>query len=255
MASDQDVASLAGLTAVEQRKMQEAWVHLYRLCGIDHASDSVPDLTEKLRQQLQNKCPDAFRERLWGFIMADHPDAAVLRFLRARKWDVELAMAMLVSALDWRAEHRIDEDVVLRGESVAHLAAPSADDKAFITQYRSGKSYVRGTDAEGRPVYVIRVRLHDPKLQTPEAMESYVLHNVESIKTMLTFPNDKACLIFDLTGFGLKNMDFHVVKFLVHVFEARYPETLGLLLIHKAPFVFWGSFALVSSCIIIVYTM
>ena len=246
MAANQDVASLAGLTSFEQRKMQEAWIHLLRLCGIDHAADSVPDLTPQLREQLQNKEPDAFRDRLWGFIMADHPDAAVLRFLRARKWDVEKAMGMLVSALNWRHEHRIDEDVIFKGESVAHLSAPSADEKAFITQYRSGKSYVRGTDQEGRPVYVIRVRLHDPKLQTPEAMENYVLHNVESIKTMLTFPNDKACLIFDLTGFGLKNMDFHVVKFLVQVFEARYPETLGLLLIHKAPFVFWGSFSIPS---------
>jgi hypothetical protein len=46
--------------------------------------------------------------------------------------------------------------------------------------------------------------------------------------------------VFDLTGFGLGNMDFHVVKFIVQVFEARYPETLGAVLVHNAPFVFWG---------------
>lgn len=248
MAESQDIASLAGLTVFEQRKMQEAWVHLLRLCGIEHSSDSVPDLTEQLRQELQNKSPDAFRALFWSFVLADHPDAAILRFLRARKWDVEKAMVMLVSALNWRGEHHIDDDVVYKGESVAHLEKPSVDEEAFIMQYRSGKSYVRGTDKENRPVYVIRVRLHDPKKQTPEAMEAFVLHGIESIKTMLTFPKDKACLIFDMTNFGLKNMDFHVVKFLVQVFEARYPETLGVVLIHKAPFVFWGSSLSVLTC-------
>lgn len=251
MTADLDIISLAKLNAQEQRKLQETWVHIYRLCGIDdntndaNKKSTVPDLTAELRGHLseQTKSPEAFRERLWASILADHPDASVLRFLRARKWNVEQAMIMLVSALGWRGEHHIDDAVIFKGESVAHMPSGktrSADEEAFLAQYRSGKSYVRGTDKEGRPVYVIRVRLHDPRLQTPEAMEAYVLHNIESIKTMLTFPNDKVCLLFDLTGFGLKNMDFHVVKFLVQVFEARYPETLGVVLIHKAPFVFWG---------------
>lgn len=43
-----------------------------------------------------------------------------------------------------------------------------------------------------------------------------------------------------MTGFVVKNMDHHVVTFLVSVFEARYPETLGVVLIHNAPWVFWG---------------
>lgn len=63
---------------------------------------------------------------------------------------------------------------------------------------------------------------------------------------MVKPPGDKACLLFDMTGFSLRNVDFHMVKFLAEVFEARYPETLGLTLIHKAPFAFWGSF--ITTC-------
>lgn len=235
-----DIESLAGLTAEERRKMQEAWVHILRLCGMDIPKETVPDLTEDLRKELSNKSPEAFRERLWSYVLADHPDAAVLRFMRARKWDVKAAMTMFVSALNWRGERDIDNQTIHKGESVGLQDSRTADENGFMNQYRSGKSFVRGVDKENRPCYVVRVKLHDPKAQSGESMESYVLHNIESIKMMLTFPNDKACLIFDLTGFGLKNMDFHVVKFLVTVFEARYPETLGLVLVHKAPFVFWG---------------
>ncbi|KAL2194761.1 CRAL-TRIO domain-containing protein [Corynascus similis CBS 632.67] len=241
---------LDNLTVEEQCKLQEAWVHLLRLCGVVNDDEStklaaVADRTEELRQHLNsdNLSADVFRSRLWSFILVDHPDVLVLRFLRARKWDVDRAMAMLVSAINWRHEQGLEAGVIRRGDSIglaANKSALSADDKSFMAQYRSGKAYVRGHDREGRPVFIIKVRLHDPKLQSPESMEMFVLHNIETIRTTLRHPREKSCLIFDLTGFGLKNMDFHVVKFLVQVFEARYPEYLGVVLVHNAPFIFWG---------------
>jgi hypothetical protein len=238
--------TLGNLTPDEERKLQESWVHLLRLCGVSTADASeVPDLSGELSHHLHapHRAPGAFRAGLWGFVLAEHPDALVLRFLRARKWDVGRAMAMLVSAVDWRLEQRMAETVIGTGESVAlrDEAERSADDRGFVAQYRSGKSYVHATDREGRLVYIIRVRLHDPRAQSSRAMETYTLHNIETLRIAIKPPNDKACLLFDMTGFGVKNMDFHVVKFLVTVFEARYPETLGVVLIHNAPFVFWGS--------------
>lgn len=240
--------TLGNLTAAEERKLQETWIHLLRLSGVEDIDktsfpDPIPDLTDSLRQHLTaDKTPEGFRQALWGFILSEHPDALALRFLRARKWDVERAMAMLVSAVDWRVQRRMGESIIGAGESVGLKEHPSADDKGFISQYRSGKSYFHARDKEGRLVYIIRVRLHDPRLQSGDAMETYVLHNIESLRVLMQPPNDKCCLLFDMTGFGLKNMDFHVVKFLVSVFEARYPETLGVVLIHNAPFVFWGSY-------------
>ncbi len=238
--------TLGNLAPDEEQKLQEAWIHLLRLCGATNIEKSdcpkpTPDLTRELQRQMSDKSPETFRKGLWGFILSDHPDALVLRFLRARKWDVEKAMAMLVSAVNWRIERNIAETIIRAGESVGLKKDPSADDQGFISQYRSGKSYVRSKDKENRLVYVIRVRLHDPGMQSGEAMETYILHNIESLKIMTKPPDDKCCLIFDMTGFGVKNMDFHVLKFLVSVFEARYPETLGVVLIHNAPFVFWGS--------------
>lgn len=35
-----------------------------------------------------------------------------------------------------------------------------------------------------------------------------------------------------MTGFGLKNMDYDSINFLVRCFEAYYPESLGICLVH-----------------------
>ncbi|GAB1194867.1 hypothetical protein APSETT444_004118 [Aspergillus pseudonomiae] len=43
-----------------------------------------------------------------------------------------------------------------------------------------------------------------------------------------------------MTNFSLANMDYHPVKFMIKCFEANYPECLGVVLIHKAPWIFSG---------------
>jgi hypothetical protein len=43
-----------------------------------------------------------------------------------------------------------------------------------------------------------------------------------------------------MTDFGLKNMDYAPVQFMIKCFEANYPESLGVVLVHKAPWVFQG---------------
>lgn len=246
------------LTADEERQLQHVWTHILRLCDRHKLPDNetekdtegsqlssleqTPNKTEEFRQILSDKNPSAFHEQFWSFIKTDHPDALVLRFLRARKWDPEKAVSMLVAAVNWRGNMDVDGKVVRQGEAVGLKEKPSKEDQEFLEQYRSGKSYVRGTDKEDRPVYIVRVKLHDPKTVSGQTMEAYVLHNIESLRIGAREPDDKACLLFDMTGFGLRNMDFHLTRFIVEVFEARYPETLGCVLVHNAPFVFWGKF-------------
>jgi hypothetical protein len=43
-----------------------------------------------------------------------------------------------------------------------------------------------------------------------------------------------------MTGFSLANMDYTPVKFMIKVFEANYPESLGVVLVHNAPWLFQG---------------
>jgi len=43
-----------------------------------------------------------------------------------------------------------------------------------------------------------------------------------------------------MTGFGMSNMDYTPVKFMTKCFEANYPESLGSIIVYKAPWVFQG---------------
>ncbi|KAM7211619.1 CRAL-TRIO domain containing protein [Rhypophila decipiens] len=276
--ASKETGHLGSLTPFETAKLQETWIHLLRLCGQDIPDSSShhlpPDHTASHRQDhLQPQAnlhrpnaagnsgavspitPTIFRELLWNFFQAEHPDVMVLRFLRARKWDVDDALGMLLSTLKWRHEQGLDE-IVARGELLSRQhhsdgTGESQLDKNLVAQYQSGKAFIRGADKSGRPVFVVRVRLHHPDAQSPESMERFVLHNIETMRSILRSQHssgagEKACLIFDLTGFGLKNMDFHIVKFLVLAFEARYPEYLGVVLVHNAPWVFWGIWRVVK---------
>ncbi|KAG0270249.1 hypothetical protein BGZ95_001761, partial [Linnemannia exigua] len=53
-------------------------------------------------------------------------------------------------------------------------------------------------------------------------------------------------VIFDLSNFGLDNMDWGFVRLFVQCFESYYPETLGVCVVHRAPFVFWGLWKLIQ---------
>lgn len=234
--------TVGNLTIEEESKLQEAWVHLLRLSGVYGANKLKPAKNPKVALPLNGMKPEVFRQRLWSMILADHPDATILRFLRAYKWDVGKAMVMLTSNIAWRNEIKIDETIVQKGETLGLKPSANRHEKGFIQQYRSGKAYARGQDKAGRPVFIIKVRMHDPRLQTPEAMELFILHSIESLRSVLgtKYGVDRVCLIFDLTGISLRNIDLHVVRFLISVFEVKYPETLGVVLIHNAPFIFWS---------------
>ncbi|RFN48458.1 hypothetical protein FIE12Z_7267 [Fusarium flagelliforme] len=246
MSTSSEPGTRGNLTVEQKRSLQEAWVHLLRRSGGQNVSHDAPEKTGDFHHHLKNKSPEHFSHSLWETFLADHPDTTILRFLRARDFDVVKAVEMFVSSINWREERQVQKTIIAGGEAVGLRTNLTTDDEAFMAQYRSGKSYVRGTDKDDHPVYVIRVRYHDPHKQTAEAMETYVLHNIETLRMMAREPNDKVCLIFDLTSFGLRNMDFHVIKFLIDVLETRYPETLGVVLVHNAPFVFWGVWTVIK---------
>ncbi|KAF9973704.1 hypothetical protein BGZ73_003037 [Actinomortierella ambigua] len=57
---------------------------------------------------------------------------------------------------------------------------------------------------------------------------------------------ENVIVVFDLSDFGLDNMDWGFVRLFVQCFEAYYPETLGVCVVHRAPFVFWGLWKLIA---------
>jgi hypothetical protein len=49
--------------------------------------------------------------------------------------------------------------------------------------------------------------------------------------------------------------DYHPVKFMIKCFEANYPESLGVVLIHKAPWIFSSPYFLSLTCFVRLLTL
>lgn len=202
---------------------------------------------KEFKQAIADITPEQLRDSLWTMVKADHPDALLLRFLRARKWDVNRAVVMLISTIRWRlVEMHVDDDIMAGGEAKAVEMSKSSDsDKKrlggdFIAQMRMGKSFIHGVDDTGRPMCFIRVRLHKIGQHVGESTERFTVHMIETARLMLLPPVETAVIVFDMTGFTLANMDYSPVKFIIKCFEANYPESLGAVLIHQAPWIFFG---------------
>lgn len=180
------------------------------------------------------------------FFRQDHPDNVMLRFLRARKWDVAKALEMLAHTIIWRLDEFKVNDLLESGE----LAAYENKDRGLMLQFELGKAFVYGVDLKGRPLVVVRPDLHDPKAQSEHDIEKYTIFIMEVCRGFMKEPMvDTAAVVFDLSKFKLHNMDYAAVKFILKCFEAHYPESLGFLFIHKAPWIFQGIWNIIKGWI------
>ncbi|KAF9132569.1 hypothetical protein BGW39_011834 [Mortierella sp. 14UC] len=183
---------------------------------------------------------DKLRPILWDNVMGDHPDALLLRFIRARKWNTINALSMMFKAFKWR----LDEDIpAVKYSSDIQLNHQNPN---FFDQLEMGKFYIKGTDIDGRIVAYLNVKLHHPGDQPPKTLEKLTIYVMECGRVMVEHPVETVCLVFDLTGFSLSNMDFAMVRYLISIFEAYYPESLGRIVVHGAPFVFWGVWKIIE---------
>jgi len=188
--------------------------------------------TQHFYDTLASMTPESIRTTIWSMVKHDHPDALLLRFLRARKWDVEKALIMMISTMNWRAsDMKVDDDIMRNGDAAAVEAEKNATDPAaqrlghdFLQQARIGKSFIHGVDKIGRPVCYVRCRLHKQGEQVEESLERYTVYVIETCRYLLQPPIDTAVsgtsecardlvadfrlqtIVFDMTGFSLANM-------------------------------------------------
>lgn len=84
----------------------------------------------------------------------------------------------------------------------------------------------------------INVSLHHKDDQTLETLKKFTIYVMETTRLFAAQPIDTACVVFNMTDFSLSHMDMDYVKFLISCFEAYYPESLGVCLVHRAPWIF-----------------
>ena len=161
--------------------------------------------TKEFHTLLENQSPESIRTTFWSMVKHDDPDGLLLRFLRARKWNVQSALIMLVSTMHWRMQGmHVDDDIIRRGEggaledSASSHASTKKEGHDFLAQMRLGKSFLHGTDKEGRPITFVRVKLHKQGEQSESSLERFTVYTIETARLLLSPNVDTAVSISSL---------------------------------------------------------
>ncbi|KAJ7274579.1 CRAL-TRIO domain-containing protein [Mycena haematopus] len=167
-------------------------------------------------------------------------DATLLRFLRARKFDVPKAKEMFRDNEQWRKDFGVDD-------IVQNFDFP---ERVVVDKYYP--QYYHKHDKDGRPVYIERLGLLDLKaLYAATTQERQIKRFVLEYEKFLTdrlpacaaaagHPVETSCTIMDLQNVSLSN--FYRVKDYVmqaaKIGQDHYPECMGKFYIINAPFMF-----------------
>lgn len=202
-------------------------------------ASSTSSLAESERSQLSSGRSSAIQANplsteFWCQAGSGDLDVLLLRFLRARKWDLHAAFAMLRDALEWRKMYGVRE-LIAQGE---------AGIKPELLA--SGKSYFWKQDAQGRLVTIITGRLHDKNAQTLEETCRFTVYQMELGRRLMQAPSETVTVIFDMADAPYASLDFGSIQFMVQCFQSFYPESLGKCLIVNPPWIFSGFFRMVK---------
>jgi len=190
----------------------------------------------------QQTALDKFKKELQdegAFVSERMDDPMLLRFLRARQFDIVKAKAMLLDTEKWRKEFGVDE---IRTNF-------KFTEKAEVDKYYP--QYYHKTDKDGRPIYIQQLGKLDVtalyNITTQDRMLKQLVHEYETFVTeripasskAIGHPVETTCSILDLHNVSL--VSFYKVKEYVNAASAigqdRYPESMGKFYIINAP---WG---------------
>ncbi|ODQ65683.1 PI/PC TP protein [Nadsonia fulvescens var. elongata DSM 6958] len=175
-------------------------------------------------------------------------DASLLRFLRARKFDIQLAMDMFIACEKWRVEY--GTDTILQD---FHY-----NEKAEVAKYYP--QYYHKTDKDGRPVYIEqlgKVNITEMyKITTQERMlknlvweyEAFTQHRLPACSRMTGHLVETSCTILDLKGvsLGTASSVYGYLKEASNIGQNYYPERMGKFYVINAPFGFATVFSMIK---------
>ncbi len=135
-------------------------------------------------------------------------------------------MQETIDALTWRHEWGV------------YALGAKGENELSGDEIRTGKAYFMGRDRVGRPVTYVFLKDHIKGQFPKETTEKLIVLAVETGRKLVKEPLERITLVVDVAGFGLQNADYHYAKLCIHLLGHYYPESLGLILIVNASWLF-----------------
>ena len=197
----------------------------------------------------QQKAIDQLRAELKELGYKDRLDtASMLRFLRARKFDVALAKEMFINCEKWREDFGVN----------TILDDFHYNEKKQVAQYYP--QYYHKTDKDGRPIYVEQlgaVKIQEMyQITTQERMlknlvweyESFTRYRLPACSRQQGHLVETSCTIMDLKGISLSTASqvYSYIREASNIGQNYYPERMGKFYLINAPFGFATVFSMIK---------
>lgn len=215
--------------------------------GFIHGDLLLAGDSRDMRLILRQYGGERLRRLFWhGMVRGDHPDAVMLRYLRARKWDVHAA----INSIGSTARYRLEKDVQQLVRDGEEGLSSTVGGRNLVQR---GVTFTLGHAKGGQPIIWFQVGAHLASSQTQAELERGIILTQEWLNLCM-LPGSPAVVpptsddfvsaverkvvVFNMSGFSLRNMDWWAVFFLCNSVERWYPETLERVYVHNPPWIF-----------------
>ncbi|KAJ4704118.1 Phosphatidylinositol/phosphatidylcholine transfer protein [Melia azedarach] len=187
-------------------------------------------------QALMDQVDEPLR-RTFQNVHQGYPTETLMRFLKAREWNVSKAHKMLIDCLHWRVQNEIDKI----------LTKPIVPTELYRAVRDSQLIGMSGYSREGLPVFAVGVGLSTfDKASVHYYVQSHIQINEYRDRVILPSASEKygrpitTCVkVLDMTGLKLSALSqIKLLTIISTIDDLNYPEKTNTYYIVNAPYIF-----------------